>query len=547
MSLKSLQVLPRRHLSANRATASPLPPAGASRVPPCERGQGEGPRASRPPLASADLSSPPSPRPSPASGRGGRWSRLAFLGLLGAILATPASAQFNILSADEAKRLGKEAHLEAVKEHGGIYEDPNIGGYVATVGGRLVLATDNPRAEYNFSVLDSPILNAFATPGYVHITRGLLAIFNSEDEMASVLGHEIGHVAAQHVEETQSVATVGGIGLSILGAILGKPELEPLIGLGANLGLAKFSRSNENEADALGLRYISRAGYNPRASAMAMESLEAATNLQMKLKGAHAPSVIDSFFSTHPHSPDRVRNLLEQARASGLPLEKPLNREGYLRTIDGMIWGDSSQQGMVRGREFIHPELRIAVTFPEGFSISNKQQAVIATSKSGAAIRVDIAQPKQQPDPLGYITEEWAAKLRLGNAERITVNGMAGATAAGRVQSEKGAVDLRLVAVQYEPQRMFRLLFQTPTNQTAQLAESLQRMTYSFRRIDAKQAGAVKPLRVRVVQVKSGDTPQTMANRMRVPQAPLEYFLTMNGLKSGEPLRPGELVKIVSE
>jgi predicted Zn-dependent protease len=537
--LKPLEAPRRQQLCAGRATASPLPPAG--------EGQGEGSRAQRPTLASADLSSPPSPRPSPASGRGGKWARLAFLSLLGAVLATPASAQFNILSTEEAKRLGKEAHLEAVKEHGGIYEDPNIGGYIATVGGRLVLASDTPKAEFSFSVLDSPILNAFATPGYVHITRGLLAIFNSEDEMASVLGHEIGHVTAQHVEETQSIATVGGIGLSVLGAVLGNPNLDQLIGLGANLGLAKYSRSNENEADSIGLRTIARAGYNPRASAMAMESLEASTNLQAKLKGAHAPSVIDSFFSTHPNSPDRVRNLLEQARASGLPLDKPLNREGYLRAIDGMIWGDSSQQGMVRGREFIHPELRIAVTFPEGFSISNKQQAVIATSKSGAAIRLDMAAPKQQADPLGYITNEWGAKLRVGNAERITVNGMAAATAAARVQSEKGTVDLRLVAVQHEPQRMFRLLFQTPTNQTAQLADALQRMTYSFRRIDAKQVGTVKPLRVRVVQVKAGDTPQIMASRMRVPQAPLEYFMTMNGLKSGEPLRPGELVKIVSE
>jgi predicted Zn-dependent protease len=472
---------------------------------------------------------------------------LAFLAFACAALCGPAQAQFNILSSDEAKRLGKEAHLEAVKEHGGIYEDPNIGGYIATVGGRLVLATENPRAEFNFSVLDSPILNAFATPGFVHITRGLLAIFNSEDEMASVLGHEIGHVTAQHVEQTQSVATVGGIGLSVLSAVLGNPNIDQLIGLGANLGLATYSRSNENEADALGLRYIARAGYNPRASAMAMESLEASTDLQMKLKGAHAPSVIDGFFSTHPNSPDRVRNLSEQARASGLPLDKPLNREGYLRAIDGMIWGDGSQQGVVRGREFLHPQLRIAVTFPEGFSISNKQQAVIATAKNGAAIRVDIAAPKQQADPLGYLTNEWGAKLRLGNAEQITINGMPGATAAARVNSEKGAVDLRLVAVQYEPQQMFRLLFQTPTNQTAQLAEQLQRMTYSFRRIDAKQAGSVKPLRVRVVQVKSGDTPQTFASRMRVPQAPLEHFMTMNGLKSGEQMRPGELVKIVSE
>lgn len=472
--------------------------------------------------------------------------RLALAALL-ACAALPASAQFNILSTDEARRLGKEAHLQAVKEHGGIYEDPNIGGYIATVGGRLVLASDTPRAEFSFSVLDSPILNAFATPGYVHITRGLLAIFNSEDEMASVLGHEIGHVTAQHVEQTQSVATVGGIGLSVLSAVLGNPNLDALIGVGANLGLATYSRSNENEADSLGLKFIARAGYNPRASAMAMESLEASSNLQARLKGSHSPSVVDGFFATHPNSPDRVRNLIEQARASGLPLDKPLNREGYLRTIDGMIWGDGSQQGMLRGREFIHPQLRIAVTFPEGFAISNKQQAVIATSKGGAAIRVDIAQPKQQADPAAYIANEWGAKLRLGQPERITVNGMAAATAAARVQSEKGTVDLRLVAVQYEPQRMFRLLFQTPPNQTAPLAEPLQRMTYSFRRIDARAAGAVKPLRVRAVQVKSGDTPQTMAQRMRVPQAPLEHFLTMNGLKPGEPLRPGELVKIVSE
>ena len=153
MSFKSFQLPQRRPLCTAPSAASPLPLAG--------EGQGESGAASNTQAA-------PTPQPSPASGRGGRWWCFAVLALIGATLATPASAQFNILSADEAKRLGKEAHLEAVKEHGGIYEDPNIGGYIATVGGRLVLATENPRAEYNFSVLDSPILNAFATPGYVH-------------------------------------------------------------------------------------------------------------------------------------------------------------------------------------------------------------------------------------------------------------------------------------------------------------------------------------------------------------------------------------------
>jgi predicted Zn-dependent protease len=471
---------------------------------------------------------------------------LAFL-----VIAPPAWAQFNIMSEGDARRLGKQAHDEAVVEHGGIYEDPAIGALVATIGGRLVLASERPRAEFNFSVLDSPILNAFATPGYVHMTRGLLAIFNSEDELAFVLGHEIGHVQAEHVEQTQSVATVGEVGIGLLGQLLGDSGWGQLLnlgaGLGANLGLATFSRSNETEADTLGLRYIARAGYNPRAGAIAMQALETASDLEQRLAGAHAPSVVESFFATHPRGPERVRNLTALAQRSGAPLDRPLNRDSYLRALDGLVWGDSPDEGLLRGREFLHPQLKLGFTFPEGFSVSNKKQAVLGRAQDGAQIRADLAAPKQTGDVADYVTREWLPKLRLAPAERITVGGMPAATTTARVQTQQGStVDVRLVAVQHAPNSLFRFMFMTPPERTAQYTEAFERTTHSLHRLSARELN-VKPLRIRIHQVQQGDTAQSLAVRMRVPTAQLEYFEMLNGLRHGEPLQPGMLVKIVAE
>jgi predicted Zn-dependent protease len=475
---------------------------------------------------------------------------LAWL-CLGLLATWPAMAQFNILSAGEARQLGKQAHEQAVAEHGGIYDDPAIGALVATIGGRLVLASEKPRAEFNFSVLDSPVLNAFATPGYVHMTRGLMAIFNSEDELAFVLGHEIAHVQAEHVEQTQSVATVGAIGIGLLGALLGDSGWGQLLnlgaGLGANLGLASFSRSNETESDTLGLGYITRAGYNPRAGAIAMQALETASDLEQRLAGAHAPSVVESFFATHPRGPERVQNLITLAKRSGARLDQPLNRDRYLRALDGLIWGDSPDEGLVRGQDFLHPGLKLGFSFPEGFSISNKKQAVLGRARDGAQIRADIAAPKQSGDPAEYVMREWQPKLRLAPAERITIGGMPAATTHARVQTQQGGtVDLRLVAVQHAPNALFRFMFITPPERTQQHIEGFQRTTFSLHRLSAREL-AVKPLRVRIHQVRQGDTAQTLAGRMRVPLAQLEYFETLNGLQRGVPLRPGMLVKLVAE
>jgi predicted Zn-dependent protease len=491
----------------------------------------------------------------------GRTWRAAALALALALAAAPLMAPPALgqgpftpfMTPAEEVEVGRREHPKVLAEFGGVYDDgelgAELGGYVAMIGGSLVANSELPRFPFTFTILNSPAVNAFALPGgYVYVTRGLMALANSEAELAGVLAHEIGHVTARHPAQRYSRGAIADLGATLLGILTDNPEINQIAQMGGSLYLMRFSREEEYESDLLGVGYLSRTGYNPRAQARFLESLGAEHGLAQKLTGEQGGGLLDlDFFSTHPRTASRVARAIEAAGATGAPRDAPLRRYEYLAAIDGLLYGDDPAVGVVREQVFAHPGLGFTFTAPPGFRIANGAQAVVAQGPGGAVIRFDGDERPGAGSMARYLTQVWRPELELAGVEALTINGMEAATAARRVNGPRGELDLRLVAIRFSERQIYRFQFATPPELTARLAEELMRTTFSFRRLDRAEATAFKPMRIRMVRVKAGDTPRALAERMAFRDLRLERFQVLNALQPGRSLREGMLLKIVVE
>lgn len=456
------------------------------------------------------------------------------------------------MSPEDEKRVGAEQHPQLVQHFGGEYDSAKLQTYVEKVGAALAAQTEVPGLNYSFTVLDDELINAFALPGgYVHITRGLLALAENEAEMASVLGHELGHITARHAAQrySQSVAANIGVGLlGVLGAAAGLPAgTADIAGFGAQAYLQSYSREQELEADELGIRYMTRAGYDPSAMASFFRKLDAYTKLQAALVGAPDSGDRLNIMASHPRTSDRVEQAKKLAAAQRLADGK-LDRDRYLSAINGLLYGDSPQQGVRRGRTFAHPGLGIAFEVPPGFVMLNSAEQLTARGPEGSLIIFDSAggeKARSVPSMTRYVASVGGNQLSFGDVQALNVNGMEAASGVTTVSTRGGPMDVRIVAIREAPERIYRFLFITPPALSGQLREDLQRTTYSFRRLSADEIAAIRPLRIAIVTVSPSDTQQSLARRMETP-LPLETFRALNGLAPGDRLQPGRKVKIVS-
>lgn len=453
-----------------------------------------------------------------------------------------------LMSPQQEVAIGRQEHPKALKAFGGAYDDKSIQAYVEQIGQNLVRGTERQDVSYRFTVLDSPVVNAFAIPGgYVYVTRGLLALANSEAEVAGVIGHEIGHVTGRHSAERYSQSVVVGL----LGAVVTQslasdiPRIGDVTSLGSDLFLKSYSRGQELEADTLGIRYIARQGYDPFAVPHFLESLDMDDQLQAKLGNGNGGGQMD-FFATHPRTADRVVKALQEAGAYPVSGQEKINHDFYLKKIDGMVYGSSPNEGYVRGNMFIHPKLGFMFEVPKGFKIENRPSEVLARNGEGVAIIFDTANGSNVDDPQVFLTGVWAPRSPLANVERISVNGLPAATATLTQNSRSGPVDIRLVAIRWTDGNYYRFVFVTPTRLTRAYVEPLRATTHTLRRLSAEEARQYPPLHIRVVEVKDGDTVGSLSARMSFDDFREERFRALNRLGPSAKLRPGDLVKIVT-
>ena len=467
--------------------------------------------------------------------------------LVTACATNPTSGEriLSMVSTDQENQLGAQQHSKSLQQFGGVNDTVKLNEFVARIGARLVPFAERKDVRWTFTVLNSPVVNAFAVPGgYVYVTRGLLALAQDESQVAAVLAHEMGHVNARHSAQQMSQGMLANLGLQVLGIATGSNAVTQAGGVGADLFIKSYSRQHEFEADALSVRYLTLAGYDPYANAKFLTMLQQYGQLEQRMAGKEAGQELFSYFATHPQTSERIsraRVLADQAQKAPNPI---INRAGYLSAIDGAVYGESADQGIIRGQSFIHSGLGIRFDAPQGFKIQNSPSKVIAQNGNGAAMIFDAGKANTE-DASTYLSAVWAANTQLGGQERITVNGFNAATAQARVNSNEGAKDAQLVALSAGQRRFYRLAFVTPPGQLGNYATDFRRATYSFRKLSAGDAREAAPNRIRITTVKSGDTIQSMASRMSVSDFAVERFCLINGLTPNDALKPGETVKTV--
>jgi predicted Zn-dependent protease len=454
-----------------------------------------------------------------------------------------------ILPESQEKQLAEQEHPKVVAEFGGEYRDPKLTPYIDSLVTYLGQVSDRPDIHYRVTILNSPVVNAFALPaGYVYVTRGLLALANNEAEIAGVLGHEIGHITARHVAQrySRTILAQGIVGL--LGALTKGTAYQGLGNLAeplAAVALQSYSREQENEADSFGVKYMSRAGYDPYGMASFLSSLEAETKLQATLTGSQDPDRFD-LMATHPRTVDRVVETIKEAKLERVTQPMTEHRL-YLEKIDGILYGDDPAQGFVRGRVFAHPRLGFRFEVPEGFTLLNGADQVIAQGQGQALIRFDQAKLDGDRSAARYLRDVWVKGQPIANLETPTINGFPAATGTARLQQDNAPLDLRFVAIKTAPRTICRFLFVTAPDLTARYADAFKRTTYSFRALTEAERAQLKPYRIKVVTVRPGDTVARLAERLPYLDHKLERFQVLNGLKPGEQLKPGDVVKLVVE
>ncbi|TMJ13599.1 MAG: LysM peptidoglycan-binding domain-containing protein [Alphaproteobacteria bacterium] len=482
-------------------------------------------------------------------------SAALILSAPGPAIAAPAkTATFRQAAPITAKerQQGTAAHPDILQEYGGAQSGPQAA-YATRVGQRIAVQSGLAASPQAFTVtlLNSPVENAFAIPGgYVYLPRDLMALMNDEAELAAVLGHEVGHVAARHSKKRQNAATrntiLGAIGQVLVGAVAGDSAIGGLlnkgIGTGTQLITLGYSRGQETQADDLAVQYLVRAGYDPGALATMLRSLAAQETLDQRISGNSRS--LPQWASTHPDPAARVQHATAQAaatRATGVR-----NRDAFLAALDGLMYGDDPKLGVVEGRNFLHPGLRFAFTIPQGFTMQNGANAVSISGPNAQAQFGTGAYQGSLESYIGSVLQGLAGNggaLPRSDIRRTSVNGIPAAYTQIRANSGSTQVDVTVFAYAPSSGQAFHFVMLTPAGQGIGAMES---MVESFRTLSASEAAAVKPRFVRVVTVKAGDTPASLSRRMAFTDYPLERFLVLNGLGSGSRLTPGQKVKLVT-
>ena len=447
---------------------------------------------------------------------------------------------------DRERRIGAEQHPQLLAQFGGSYPGEEAD-YLRRLGEKLAKAA-GLEGQCQFTLVNSDVVNAFAVPGcYIYVTRGLMGIVNSEAELASVLAHEVGHIAANHSEQQQRRSLLRGLGVAAIGAITESERLTRIAGAAAGLFTLRYSRKHEYEADDLGVTYLKTAGYDPYAAVDMLGALGRHQKFLSATSGRDDAHSMPEWALTHPLTEGRVARSTEAARASGLaPDALPDNRPEYLRELDGLLYGDDPAQGFVTGRRFAHPEMRIAFEAPPGFTLSNSPQAVRIEGPDG--MQGEFSGGRLPPGGLAAYAEAVLAQLlgdapvALGTAEQATVNGVRALFLPATVQTQQGLVSLSVAAYQGSDGNAFHFVIVSPPGSAP--ADAVHALYRSFRLLAPAEAASLRPRRIRTIQVGPADTLASLASRMAGEQK-MRHFLMLNGRSEQSPLRNGELVKIV--
>jgi predicted Zn-dependent protease len=481
---------------------------------------------------------------------GGGIRRAASLGLVALILGACVADQTGAVVAPAAVRVPAEApkatgrerasdtdHQKLVASFGGEAKAPAVTKLLTEITDRLVRASDRPDQTYAVTLLDSPVVNAFALPnGRLYATRGLVALANDSSEIAAVLAHEIAHVTLAHATARTELELRSALVSRVVADVLNDPDTGAQLKNQSRFALARFSREQELEADASGVKTLAAAGYDPFAAARFLTALNRTTQLK---QGGGKPGEPD-MLATHPGTTERVTLATRAARRIGAPGIGADDRSRYLAAIDGLAYGDSPRDGVVRGGRFIHPGLGIAFAVPDGFSLENTRSAVLGTTADGnRRLLFDQIEAKDGQDLDAILKATWNDSLDPAGSESREVNGHPAAFALSKGKDWT----FRLAALRLGD-ATYRMIM--AAKGSADPDAAFRRWTASLAEVPAEEVASLRPTRLQIATAAGTDA-EELARRMVVPDRPLDRFLVLNGLERGAPLVPGRSYKIVTE
>lgn len=445
----------------------------------------------------------------------------------------------NLRQQNPQAKIGELEHPKIVEEYGGVYESEKINKMLISVLARIITDTQVEDHLFSITVLDSPSINAFALPGgYLYITRGLIALANSESEIAAVLAHEIAHVAKNHgVERTKQARNV-----SIVERVVDEVVSNELAGkvarASAKQKLAVFSKTQELQADREGIRILHKAGFNPYAAANLLESMERFS--QWKSKFGNVAVEIENF---HPSTPQRIKLAKKYAKEynpNAKNIEKE-EKEKFLDAVDGMIFGDNEIEGAIRKNRFSHIGFNITFEVPEPFIMFNRADAIVAIGKNEEALRFDaVPIPDDSHSPQQYIQSGWVKGLIKDSVVREEINFFDAATANSKTGKWQFAI-----AVMEVGQRYFRFVLAAP-NKNKNINEKFKTIIQSFRAMSEFERENLQTLKIKIVEIQPKDSFSDIIKPMNSMHQSQQLFKAINGLNDKQAPKTGDKVKIIS-
>jgi predicted Zn-dependent protease len=462
----------------------------------------------------------------------------------------PVTGKTQIMLMSEAQeiQLGASYDPQVVATFG-VYPDNNIQNFVQAKGTEMGKISHRPNLEYHVKVVDSPVINAFAVPGgYIYLTRGIIAQLNNEAELMGVLAHEMGHIAARHTVSQQSkqqlaqLLLIGGMIASEKFAQYAQYALQ-----GMQLLFLSFSRDNEREADALGVEYSSKMGYDAHKMADFFKVLK-------KMSLSESEGGVPTFLSTHPDPGDRYNDVNRQATEwqSTLNLaDYKVNQDQYLQLVNGIVYGEDPRQGYVDGNAFYHPELKFKFTFPAGWTLENSPiQVTIVPSDQKAIILLTLAQQRTLEAAADSTIKQY--DLSLEGSKRITVNGLpAIMTQSKQVLQDQstGATQTNMVLSYFIQYNNLIYVFHGVTTEADfnTYASVFNSSITTFSKLTDPSRINVKPKRVQVVRVQRAGTLSNVFSYYRVPQSQYAELVLLNDLELNDQVPVGKMIKIIGE
>jgi predicted Zn-dependent protease len=480
------------------------------------------------------------------------WAAPALLGLALSLAACGDMSRFQTAAAPtlgpapikpnhavQTTAASEKEHERILAAYGGAYDDPKLEALVSKTVDRLVAVSDRPEQAYKVTILNSGAVNAFALPtGQLYVTRGLIALANDTSELSSVLSHEMAHVIAKHAAAREDQARQAAIVDKVVTDMGSDPEVTAFTIAKNKMTMANFSRTQELEADAMGVEMSAHAHFDPYGASRFLTAME--RNAELKAGKPSLDPRAQDFLSSHPATPERVQKAQLIAAQHTASDNHERDREAYLSAIDNIVYGEDPSEGFVRGRRFLHPKLGFTFQAPENFSLDNTAQAVIGVREGGQqAMRFDVVRVPAEQSLGDYLNSGWMEGVDKSQTEDLTINGFPAASTVAKGDQWQ----FKVYALRFGTD-VYRFIF-AARQKTTESERNARETVNSFRRLTLDEIQQARPLRIKVITVQPGDTVESLSHRMAGVDHPVDRFRILNGLDPKAQVRVRDKVKIV--